>query len=241
MDPQTLMQLMTLLGQNQSNNIEQVLKPRGRIALSERAGKGLQGWYDLNPQARPGESYDQEQMRVQTERGMAQKELMTNAQGKPEKSMAKGAQSQGGFFGMIGELLRGMQGGENGKPGSRKSPKSARNPQAPAQASAPSAPAMNPRDAGLSALLAIPARTTIPTYAQTSPDGLPPVEFDGRFPVYQPQQLPQVSMNPVANRIQQNKQSWIDAYSGLNNFIGKTNQWSTDFSNKANKFRNSGQ
>jgi hypothetical protein len=112
--PELINQLIAALGQQQSSNIESTLKPRGKIAKSPSAGKGLQGWYDLNPQAKPGESYSQERVRVKNAQAAEQQNIVRGpreqarkdrAAGQPQGQAPAKAQSDGGFFDMLKGLF----------------------------------------------------------------------------------------------------------------------------------------
>lgn len=138
MDPELLKQLIEALGQQQSANIEAGLKPRGKIAKSGESFKGLEGWYALNPQARPGETYNQEQARVKSDmasrnqlEGMDREIAFRNKKAELDKARGtkgKPSGSAGAVAKGLGSWVQGLFGG--GKPAASAAPKAATKPSA---------------------------------------------------------------------------------------------------------------
>jgi len=107
--PEALVQLMQLMGDQKNQQINEALRPRGRIAESPKNGTrshGLAGWYELNPQARPGESYNQEQARIRREQQVPAGKLPGPSQ--PQQNNTGNAPA-GSFMTWLGSLFGGQQ------------------------------------------------------------------------------------------------------------------------------------
>jgi len=69
-DTEVLGDIASESGQNKRAMLGDILKPRNKIAQSPQNAQrshGLAGWYELNPQARQGESYNNERKRLKLE------------------------------------------------------------------------------------------------------------------------------------------------------------------------------
>lgn len=119
------------LGNQKSAQIEQVLKPRSKIVGPDPSQQGLNRWYTNNPQARPGESYAQEQARVRREQQhqikledlQRQKEVLTAQKEldklKPKAPSTKTSVSPAkGFGSLVDTVVGGVKGlfGNTGVP-----------------------------------------------------------------------------------------------------------------------------
>lgn len=104
-----LVKLMELAGAQRNQQIDTALKPRGQITQSPKniqRSPGLAGWYELNPQARQGETYQQEQRRIRREQQVPAGKL-------PGPTAAPAAKNQQG--GSFTSWLSGLFGGGSPK------------------------------------------------------------------------------------------------------------------------------
>lgn len=106
--------LLQTAGQQKSQLVDQILTPRSKISQNPKNGgtraHGLAGWYELNPQARAGEGYAQEQARVRNENFRAG---LPKGGGSPQASATPAAaaapvagKDQGGFWSFMEKALK---------------------------------------------------------------------------------------------------------------------------------------